>query len=71
MIATLDLRGSKDLEGDKTIRDKWDGVLASVDFPMRATVHNTTRATPMQLVFERDALTSVHFQAALMSVKLK
>ena len=30
---------------------------------MRATVHTTTRATPMQLVFGQDALTNVQFQA--------
>ena len=63
MIATLDLRGSKDLKGNETTRDKWDGVLAAVGFAMRATVHTITWATPMQLVFGQDALTNVQFQA--------
>lgn len=39
------------------------GVLAAVRFAMRATVHTTTRATPMQLVFGRDAILNTRFQA--------
>ena len=50
MIATLELRSSKDLEGNETTHDKWDGVLVAVGFAMQATVHTTTWATPMQLV---------------------
>ena len=36
---------------------------------MRATVHTTTRATPMQLVFGRDAVTNVHFIANWQYIK--
>ena len=43
--------------------DPWSGVLAAVAFAMRATVHTTTRATPSQLVFNRDALHNVRFEA--------
>jgi predicted outer membrane repeat protein len=64
MIATLDIRGKKDLKGKTaTSREKWDGVLSAVGFGMRATVHTTMKATPAQLVFGRDALLNVRFQA--------
>ena len=36
---------------------------SAVGFAMQATVHTTTRATPMQLVFGRYALTNVQFQS--------
>ena len=48
---------------DDNFQDRWDGILAAVGFAMRATVHSTTRATPMQLVFGRDAIHNVRFQA--------
>jgi hypothetical protein len=59
MIATLGLRGKADLDA----RESWAGVLSAVAFAMRATVHTTMRATPMQLVFGRDAILNVRFQA--------
>jgi transposase InsO family protein len=31
--------------------DRWDGILSAVGFAMKATVHSTMKATPMQLVF--------------------
>ena len=34
----------------------WTGILQAVSFAVRSTVHTTTRATPMQLVFARDAI---------------
>ena len=43
--------------------DPWSGILSAVAFAIRATVHTTTHATPMQLVFGRDALLNVRFQA--------
>ena len=36
--------------------DLWGGILAAIRFAMRSTVHTTNQATPMQLVFGRDAL---------------
>jgi hypothetical protein len=75
MIATLDIRGLNDVDTSKedeseedsektlTSRDKWEGVLSAVGFAVRATVHTTMRATPMQLVFGRDAILNVGFQA--------
>ena len=36
--------------------DPWSGILAATMFATRATVHTTLKATPMQLVFSRDAI---------------
>ena len=43
--------------------DPWAGILSAVAFAVRATVHTTTQATPMQLVFGRDAVLNIQFQA--------
>jgi hypothetical protein len=42
---------------------KWDGILSALGFAMRATVHTTNRASPAQLVFGRDAMLNVNFEA--------
>lgn len=38
-----------------------DGILAAVMFAIRATYHTTNKATPTQLVFQRDAILDVPF----------
>ena len=38
------------------LHDPWSGILSACAFAMRATVHTTSRATPSQLVFNRDAM---------------
>ncbi len=43
--------------------DPWSGILAAVAFAVRATVHTTSRATPMQLVFGRDAVLNIRHLA--------
>ena len=43
--------------------DPWNGILSAVIFAMRSTVHTTTQATPMQLVFGRDAIMNLTFDA--------
>ena len=43
--------------------DPWSGILSAVAFAIRATVHTTTHATPMQLVFGRDAVLNIQFHA--------
>jgi transposase InsO family protein len=63
MLATMRLGQDED------VQDKWDGILSAVGFAMRATVHTTTRATPMQLVFGRDAIHNVRFQADWQYIK--
>jgi hypothetical protein len=45
------------------VREKWEGILGAVGFTMQATVHTTTWATPIQLVFGHDAIHNVKFQA--------
>jgi hypothetical protein len=59
MIRTQRIKGAQDLPKD----DPWSGLLSAVAFAMRATVHTTTQATPTQLVFNRDALHNVRFEA--------
>jgi len=41
----------------------WDGILASVMFATRATIHTTLQATPSQLVFGRDAILNTRLEA--------
>ena len=41
----------------------WDGILAATMFATRATYHTTLQATPMQLVFRRDAILNIKFEA--------
>jgi len=43
--------------------DPWSGILAATMFAVRATYHTTTQATPMQLVFQRDAILNIPFHA--------
>ena len=47
----------------------WDGILAAVAFAVRATVHTTTRATPAQLIFGRDAIFQVQHVADWQYIK--
>ena len=39
--------------------DPWSGVLAATMFAVRATYHTTLKASPMQLVFGRDAILNI------------
>ena len=43
--------------------DPWGGALSAAMFAPRATYHTTTQATPMQLVFGKDAILNTTFQA--------
>ena len=43
--------------------DPWGGILSAVMFATRATYHTTLKATPMQLVFGRDAFLNTKFEA--------
>ena len=58
MIRTQRIRSKNDLANGT-----WNGLLSAVAFAMRATLHTTARATPMQLVFQRDAIHNVRFEA--------
>ena len=65
MIRTRDIRGKDDLDPDFG----WTGVLSAVRHAVRSLVHTTTRATPTQLVFGRDALLNVSFIADWQYIK--
>ena len=43
--------------------DPWNGILSATMFAIRATVHKTLQATPTQLVFGRDAILNIKFEA--------
>jgi hypothetical protein len=43
--------------------DPWSGILAATMFAIRATYHTTLQATPAQLVFGRDSLLNIKFEA--------
>ena len=60
MVRTIQCRDKRDLP---QALDQWAGVLSAVGFAMRSTVHTTNRATPAQLVFNRDAIHNVRFEA--------
>ena len=49
--------------------DPWSGLLAAVMFATRATYHTTLKATPMQLVFGRDAILNTKFEANWRNIK--
>ena len=39
-----------------------EGIVSACAFAMRATVHTTTQATPVQLVFHRDAIHNIGYE---------
>ena len=59
MIRTTGLTDASDLSDDYGFQ----GILSAVRRAVNSTVHTTLRATPSQLVFGRDALLNVGFQA--------
>ena len=54
---------------DTVEEDPWDGILAAIMFALRATYHTTLQATPMQLVFGRDAIYNTKFEANWQYIK--
>ena len=64
LIATQGIQSREDLPDES-----WDGILSAVGFAMRATIHTTMRATPAQLVFGRDAIHNVRFEADWQYIK--
>jgi hypothetical protein len=51
--------GSEDVNED----DPWSGILAATMFATRATYHTVTQAMPAQIVFGRDAILNIKFDA--------
>ena len=59
MIRTFELYDNDGIDDD----DPWSGILAAVMAAVRSTYSTTTQATPMQLVFGRDAIINTKFIA--------
>ena len=65
-----DMIRSQTIESKADLEDgSWKGVLNAVRFAMRATLHTTMRATPMQLVYGRDAIHNIRFEADWQYIK--
>ena len=64
MIRTHDAKVKADFDNDKV-----NGILAAVRAAVLSAVHTTNRATPMQLVFGRDALLNISFEADWQYIK--
>ena len=61
---------TKQLEDKRSLPEgSWAGILSAVGFAMRATVHTTTQSTPSQLVFNRDAIHNIRFEADWLYIK--
>ena len=56
LLKSQEIKDKRDLPNGS-----WDGIISAVNFAMRSTVHTTTKATPSQLVFRRDAMLNVGF----------
>lgn len=59
MLKTFKLYDKEDWDEE----DPWSGILTAVMFGLRATYHTTPQASPMQLIFNRDAILNVKFHA--------
>ena len=53
----------KTLQNTENIDNPFKGILSAVCFAVRATVHTTLQATPSQLVFGRDHILNIKYQA--------
>ena len=65
MIKSAQIRDKTDLDPEFG----FDGLLSAVRKAMNATVHTTSRATPSQLAFNRDAMLNVSFEADWQFIK--
>jgi len=65
MICTRQIKDKHDLDPEFG----WSSMLAACRKAMNSTVHTTSRATPSQLVFGRDALLNVSFEADWQYIK--
>ncbi len=57
MIRTFEIQEFKSME------DGLKGIIHAVMFAIKSTYHTTLKATPMQLVFGRDAILNTKFEA--------
>jgi hypothetical protein len=66
MIKSQTIMSRDDLENGE-----WTGVLSAVRIAMRATLHTTMRTTPMQLVYGRNAIHNIRFEADWQYIKAR
>ena len=59
MLHTFSVQSNEGLNEESP----WKGILSAIAFGVRATLHTTTQATPMQLVFGRDAIINLTHKA--------
>jgi hypothetical protein len=64
MVRVLELKDARDLPDYG-----WTGILSAIRQAIRSTVHTTSRATPTQLVFGRNAILNVSFKANWQYIK--
>ena len=67
MIKTFQIYNRDDMD----VNDPWSGILGAVMYAIRSTVHTTLGATPMQLVFGRDAILPICHKADWKFIKDK
>ena len=62
---------SQEIQNDPYVDedDPWTGILAATAFALRSTYHTTLQATPGQLVFGRDMILNLQFQADWTAIK--
>ena len=58
-------------KAELNMENPWEGILSAVIFAMRSTVHTTLGATPMQLVFGRDAILNLSHEANWQLIKIR
>ena len=66
MLKTFQVYARDDMD-----EDPWTGLLSATMFALRSTYHTTLEATPMQLVFGRDAILPIFHQADWQYIKAK
>jgi hypothetical protein len=64
MVQVLELKVARDLPDYG-----WTSILSAIRQAIRSTVHTTSRATPTQLVFSRDAILNVSCEANWQYIK--
>ena len=67
MLKTFQVYARDDMDE----QDPWSGILSAAMFALRSTYHTTLEATPMQLVFGRDAILPIFHQADWQYIKAK
>jgi hypothetical protein len=59
MLDAQEIKDARDLDATY----QWQGILAAIRRAVNASLHSTNKATPSQLVFGRDAILNVSFEA--------